>query len=274
LFLIGVALLYLLAWAPAVHEAYSRQRLSGIVGWLQRRPAFSAWLQQVRSRLGFLVVACLSTAVYLIHPLKWILGRARPKEVFRGEAQYTEWYEVGHHFLVEGYYRGSFPSGHTATTFTYMAVAYVLIGTATQVRDRRLGWALGVFGFALSTMMLLARCMSAAHWVTDSVFSMFAGWATIHVLYHWFMPWLPEEAPFYRHAQRRPLLYELQIGFLLFLCALGLWAVGVGLRALLQYQALDWGSALVPGLLLLWLGIRWLLKLYRLANASPKNQSA
>ena len=117
-FLFFVALAYFAAW--------------------KKGPAsrFYAW----RPHLGFILVTAMTTSVMMVHSLKWVVGRARPSYVVKGLLPYTGWFEFGPHFITEGTYRGSLPSGHTAQVFILMTVAYILLLTPSRFKYQRSHW--------------------------------------------------------------------------------------------------------------------------------------
>lgn len=227
LLLIAVALSYLLSWMPEYHQARPNQLNRYFSHWLERRTKFAERLRSMRPHLGFMVVASLCCAVYLIHATKWIMGRPRPGYVFSGQLPYSEWYEVGWHFISQGHYRGSFPSGHTATVFMYMALAYALWDLLKPRRQQAWAVGLGLFALCLAGLMMASRSMSGAHWVADSVFIIFFNWLFIHLLYHLGGLIGPRAM-----AQPRPFYFELKISFYLFLVAFGCFWLFMGLRAL------------------------------------------
>ncbi len=151
---------------------------------LSRRPSAPERIAAWRPALGFMLVGGILTAFVYVHMLKWLVARARPYLVFGGQQAFSAWYEIGPHFVTEGIYRGSFPSGHTAQVFAMMVLAYALAGSPSASRGQKTaGWMVGagVAGYTLA--MGLARCMSGAHWVTDVVGAMAISWVTLHVLY-------------------------------------------------------------------------------------------
>ena len=78
-----------------------------------------------RPYLGFIVFSTFVGSLGMVHSLKWLIGRARPYEVWNQNWKYSEWYEFGPHFITEGIYKGSFPSGHTAVVISAITLSYV-----------------------------------------------------------------------------------------------------------------------------------------------------
>lgn len=225
LFLIAVGILYALSWFK-VSLAFPRR-----------------W----RPRLGFMIICALVTGIYATHTIKWISGRARPKAVFRGELPYTEWHEFGPQFIADGAFRGSFPSGHTASAFLFMTLAYILVNAGETRLTRLSGWLLGGATILFALSMGVARSMGRAHWVSDAVAVIFLNWALIHVIYFWGTR-VPEQDQHYRNhgaPPPYPLLNEIWIGLHLFLACLGVMATIIGVRAV-WLQNHPWLIILTP----------------------------
>ncbi|MDJ0780538.1 MAG: phosphatase PAP2 family protein [Desulfosarcinaceae bacterium] len=219
------------------------------------RPALDRW----RPHLGFALTSALITAIQVVHSLKWVMGRARPKEVLERGLAFSHWFEFGPHYVTDGIYRGSFPSGHTAQVFLLMALAYVLAADPLRSHSvRRLGWIWGAFALLYTLIMGVGRCMSFSHWLSDVIGALFLSWVGMHFIYFHLLR-VPEQVRFYRrwgqHPQT-PLVWEMQ------LCAwcLGLFigAMGtlLGMRALLRDEGRLALGFLLLGLTLTWVGLR------------------
>ena len=236
LFLILALLAYLSAW-----EVVPLKR-------------FKTW----RPWLGFIIGTAPIVGLCIIHSLKWVMGRARPREVLRQGLDYSQWYEIGPHYITEGIYRGSFPSGHTASTLLLLTVAYLLAADRNNRRVSRLvGWCWGAAVLAYCLVMAVSRSMTMSHWIADSLFTILAGWLVIHCLYFWVFR-VTEQTAFFRNTHelpRLPRLWELRLGGYLFLVTFGLTLTGLGVRAYME-QSIPWLAALiVPGLILaIWFG--------------------
>ena len=150
---------------------------------LMARSGWADWLRRNRLRLEFLVVSTFCCSTLMVKLLKWTMARPRPKKYFWGTRPFSEWWEVGPYFLDEGTYRASFPSGHTASAITLMGLVYVLYFSCQDRRRRRLGVWLFLFTLVFVLAMATARIMTRAHWPTDVTFSIFGGWALIHLLF-------------------------------------------------------------------------------------------
>jgi len=134
---------------------------------------FLAW----RPQLGYIIASSLISGVFLVHSLKWIMGRARPYLVLSKEMPFSAWYELGPHFITEGTYHGSFPSGHTAQIFLLMTLAYILAADPDLRRRRRvIGWVWGGITVLISLAVGMARCMTLSHWISDVIGIIFLSW--------------------------------------------------------------------------------------------------
>jgi len=203
----------------------------------------------LRSWLGFILVATLASGLGVVHTLKWIVGRARPYEVLGdGRLPFTPWYVTGPHFVTEGIYRGSFPSGHTAAAFAFIALAYVLAGDPLLTRGWRLaGWGVGAGALLFSAAMGIGSAMAGSHWLSDAVAVTGLVWILVHVLYFWGLR-VPDQRRYWRaHGAlpRPPGRWELRLCVLGFPVLLGTVAAGLGLRALVL-QPVPYLGALVP----------------------------
>jgi membrane-associated phospholipid phosphatase len=208
---------------------------------------------------GFILLSALVVAFLFVHWGKLTLGRARPDQVFKHGVMYTQWFTFGAHFIADGVYRGSFPSGHTAQAFIGMAPAYVLAGYPQASRLRiRLGWMLGAAALAFSLLMGTARCMSLSHWLTDVVGSIVFGWLLMHLIYYRILCIPDRHRYLMRHAKTPglPSCWELSLGVYLLLFTIGAGMIGNGAQALLLKRAL-WMLFLVPpGVLLMFLTLK------------------
>lgn len=204
---------------------------------LAQRPRPSRRLAACRPALGFLITGALAAGLGVVHSLKWIMGRPRPWSVFgRGELPYTEWYEFGAHYITDGIYRGSFPSGHAAAAFMFMALAYALAGDRRAPLGQRLaGGAVGLFALLLAGAMVVANAMSRSHWLSDGVAVIGLVWLTLHALYYWVLriPAQQRQAPAWGAPRGPP-----------------------DGRAYWELRWCGWGALLLAGLVLLALALR------------------
>ncbi len=251
--LIGIALTYLLSQIAELQDEKWKQRLRLPIGFVLARPWLHEWLRQNRHILGYLVICGLCCPLYLVHTLKWIIGRTRPGHVWDDYLPYSEWYEFGDFFMLRQYFHGSFPSGHSATAFMFTALAYPLL--LIDYRNRFKGVALGFLGFSLAVLMAVSRCMSKDHWLSDSVFVIFASWALMHSIYFWGyrVNFLHRYRTQHKSPFPLPLFWELKLGFFLFLGCLGFMLAVNGFRAPFLGYSWGWMFMGVSGLVMAWL---------------------
>jgi membrane-associated phospholipid phosphatase len=147
---------------------------------------WGARLVKWRPQLGFALVSALLTALVLVHTMKLTVGRARPREVFKYGLHYTPWFRFGSHHLSQGFFSGSFPSGHTVSVAILISIAY-LVGGSPQASPRRRQWAWlwGGVVFCYAVFVGLGRCMSGAHWPSDCLAAAGLAWLGVHVLYYY-----------------------------------------------------------------------------------------
>jgi hypothetical protein len=230
-----------------------------VIAWLRPK---QARLARLRPYLGFIISVGLINAVLMVHGPKLALGRARPGLVFKHGAAYSPFYAFGSHYITEGLFRGSFPSGHTAAVFTLMTIAYVLVFHSRRSAGARLaGLCWGGLVLAGSVLMAVARSMSMSHWIGDGLLMILMSWLLLHALYFWVLrvPAQTARGP----AVQMPPFWELRLCWWLGWITMGLLAAVIGARAFEQ-QSVPWLSLLIPGgLLLLVIAIRRLVRLYR-----------
>jgi hypothetical protein len=258
IYVIVVAFAYLLSWVPELQSEKDRKRFAFFIRFLNNRGRLKERLISWRHFLGMHVIVGLCNTVFMVHALKWVMGRARPYKIFKGKEVFTDWFEVGPLFISQGYYHGSFPSGHTATVFVFMALAYALI-----VHGRRRSWKIGGVGIAIfawgsGLAMTIARSMTEAHWLTDSVFILFANWALLHAIY-FFGVHVPQREEYFRATGKQlpvPFMFELKVGWYLFVATLGFTTFFFGVRALLRGE-MWFLMALIPaGIYFMYFGWR------------------
>ena len=220
-------------------------------------------LQAWRPYLGFIVSSGLVCSVYMVHSLKWVMGRARPRLVIKKGMAFTEWFEFGPHYVTEGIYRGSFPSGHTAAVLSLLTLAYALVACHSRnMTQRAAGVMWGSASIAYCFFMAIGRSMSLGHWLSDCLFSIFMGWTLMHVLYYWILK-VPLQVQYYldRHTHAAtPTFWELKTCIYILLVVLGGMAVAIGMRAF-EEQSFPWLAVLIlPGGWLVWYFGRRLLR--------------
>lgn len=187
-----------------------------------------------RPALGFIIFGALVNALCFVHGTKWAMGRARPSVVFKKHLAFSDWYEFGPHFISEGAYRGSFPSGHTNSAFLLMLLAYALAGNPKHSLQTRLtGWFLGLGSLGFAASMAIARSMAFSHWISDGIIGMLLAWALIHINYFWILR-VPEQNLYYSalpDPRKVPLLWELRLGIWVIGFTVGLVCLVFGMRA-------------------------------------------
>jgi len=258
LFLILVVCLYYIAWKKGV--------ASRLYVW--------------RPHLGFILFTAITTSVMMVHSLKWVMGRARPSLVMKGVHPFSDWFEFGPHFITEGTYRGSLPSGHTAQVFTLMALAYVLLLAVPKFKSQNLlGWLWGSVTLLYTLLMALSRCMKLSHWPSDVLFSLGLSWILMHLIYYTLLR-IPDQENYYRTHGRfppLPVVWELRLCLALFLMVLSAMALVLGIRSIFRDAA--WTlQVLLPiigicGLCFFGLLFRNDLKAVRLAFSQPPQVS-
>jgi membrane-associated phospholipid phosphatase len=223
---------------------------------------FPAFLASFRPLFGFVLMSAFSCALLFVHTTKQVVGRARPDSVFQGKMPFTEWYQAGPHFFTQGSYSGSFPSGHTATASIFIIFAYVLLASLEGKRRWAGGMALA-FSILFTAAMGIARMMSASHWLTDTIFTLFSEWTLIHIIFYQVLG-IPEQREYFRLYKRlqphRP-LFELRLCLFLLLTCLGVWAFFTGLRSY-RFEGWSWLLALTPA------GLIWTLFFLRRARSA------
>jgi len=243
-FIFLVLTAYYLAWK---HGATSR---------------FYAW----RPQLGFILVSGLTGSMMMVHSLKWIMGRARPALVVKDKMPFTDWFMFGPHFITEGTYRGSFPSGHTAQAFVLVSLAYVLAAAWHRQRSIRLsGWAYGGLALAYAVTMGISRCMHLSHWLSDVVGALGLSWILMHAFYFWLLK-IPQQTDYYvRHGNlpEVPKVWELRLCIHLLGLTVGATAFLLGLRAVMLNTHWSLYLLMPAGAVVFWNFYRWFAALYR-----------
>jgi membrane-associated phospholipid phosphatase len=190
----------------------------------------------------------------IVHALKWAVGRARPFEVLYTGAPFSAWYDIGPHFVTEGIYHGSFPSGHTAQAALLLTVAYVLAsGAADRPALRPAAWLWTLICLSFITAMGAARVMALSHWLTDVIAGLFFTWIGVHVSYHWILK-IPAQTFYFRETgswPRAPEAWELRLSVWLLGALAGFSAAMLGTRALFRPGEADLGLLLPLGAALL-----------------------
>ncbi|NNG01280.1 MAG: phosphatase PAP2 family protein [Desulfobacteraceae bacterium] len=234
---------------------------------------YLAWKKGERSRwyiwrphLGFILTSGLACSMMLVHSLKWVMGRARPSEVLSGKLMFTDWFEFGPHYIAEGIYRGSFPSGHTAQAFVLVAVVYALVATPKTGRGLKMwGVAWGIFSVAYAVVMGLSRCMALEHWFSDVAGSIILSALLMQFIYQYLLN-LPAQISFYKANGRypeTPPAWELHLCIYIVGTLIGAMACVMGIRAVWLREATIFYSLIPVGLACTWLFSFLLRRLHR-----------
>ena len=206
-----------------------------IPAWFGRGGPETKWARRLaswRPVCGFILASAFSCSLMFTHTVKQIMGRARPDAVFAGKAPFTAWFCNGPLFFTHGSFTGSFPSGHTATAAISIIFAYALLA-CLPVRKRWWGWCCLVLALLLTILMGLARMMSASHWLTDVIFTLFSQWALVHIIFHWILQ-VPRHRDHFLRAGAllpQPRFFELRLCVLVIPICVGIWAFCTGLRS-------------------------------------------
>jgi membrane-associated phospholipid phosphatase len=240
--------------APGCGDAVVLYILCAIAGYYAAWKRSSGRTHRLRPQLGFIVTSAAVWGLGLVHALKWAVGRARPMEVLYSGEPFTAWYRIGPHFVTEGVYRGSFPSGHTAQAALLLTLVYVIAAAARQRPPlRQASWGAGAFCLFYVAGMGAARVMALSHWLTDVVAGLFMTWLGIHITYHWLLQ-VPAQTAFYRKTgrwPRAPEAWELRLSAWLLGVLAGAAAAALGARALLRSDHQGLGFLLPIGAVLL-----------------------
>jgi membrane-associated phospholipid phosphatase len=227
-------------------------------------------LYRWRPQMGFILTCALTNSFMLVHSLKWVMGRARPKLVIHGDLPFTAWFEFGPHFITEGIYRGSFPSGHTAQAFVLMSLAYILVAEPSHsMRVRISGWCWGFLALVYALTMGIGRCMAYSHWVSDVLGGIVFSWVLTHIIYHRLL-FIPQQSGYYRDHGSHPELpqvWELVLCLYLFGAVLGGMAVMIGVRSIFLEVPVALILLIPAGLLLGWFAGRRMIQLRKRAIA-------
>ncbi len=230
---------------------------------------FSATKEQLarwRAELGFGIFAGLISALCFVHTVKWVVGRARPKEVLKSHLAYSDWFTTGPHFISEGIYRGSFPSGHTLAALLPLLLAYMLAGNReNSLKIRIAGVIVGILALLNAGGMALARPMSLNHWISDGLLGMLIGWLLIHICYFWVLK-VPQQRRLLRSGKQGeipPKYWELKLGLLSVAVSACIIFALFGLRALFLDVSLAWALLLPVGIIAGIFVVRHWWRLYR-----------
>jgi membrane-associated phospholipid phosphatase len=203
-------------------------------------------LMEWRPFLGFFTTATLAGGLGFVHCLKWIIGRARPKLVWSEKMPYTEWYEFGPHYIAEGIYRGSFPSGHTAAVLIPLLLSLIWL-TDYKYRKPVLAVVWGALFLLNGVAMGVARAMTGHHWISDCLGVFGPLFLIVWWLYYDLLK-VPQQRAYYRrngHNPDLPKYWEMKFSGYGFFVVLGLILWFWGLRSV-QMQETPYLLVLAP----------------------------
>lgn len=132
---------------------------------------------QLRIRLNFLLISVISYTA-LVHLIKGVLGRRRPFQ-FVSDPQLidVQSFLSPVNWTLDGWGKGSFPSGHTAT----MVCLFSLLAFAKNSLHRFVVFSVILI---LIVLMAMARIASQSHWLSDTIGSVVLGSFLIALLYY------------------------------------------------------------------------------------------
>lgn len=223
------------------------------------------WLYTLRPQLGFIFASALVSGLGLVHSFKWVIGRARPNLVVKGQFPFTHWFEFGPQFVSDGIFYGSFPSGHTAAVFMFIVLSYILIGDPdSSQKIKAFGWLWGVMSFCYALIMGIGRCMTLAHWLSDCIGIIFLVWILNHLLYYYILK-IPQQIKHIRSNgvyPNLPIYWEFRILWRLFFITLSVMAIIIGIRSVYLQKIPALVLLNVPALFIIYFLGKNTLKLY------------
>ena len=124
---------------------------------------FKHYRRRVYANQAFFLFASIAVSGIVAAILKWIMGRFRPKVFFESDL-------YGFNFFTTIHEETSFPSGHSATAFSFALVLALFFP-----RYRLL-----LFCFAL--LVSASRVIITSHYLSDAVGGAFVGLMTVFLL--------------------------------------------------------------------------------------------
>ncbi len=146
-------------------------------------PALRKRNPQLLVQLGFINLAGLWISI-VVHMLKGASQRPRPYQTLEQGLPFHNFYDLSS-WTFQGWGHGSFPSGHTASMMSLLVFAYLFRGEKT-----RRGAAFTVLAMAIS--MAFARTLVGAHWLSDTIGSIFLVMLCCDLLYRYILR-VPEQ---------------------------------------------------------------------------------
>lgn len=230
--MIFAGIVYLVGYIGVLYSSERFSKPDFLKLFIKKNSAIFAKLSRWYPQAGFVLFSGLFSSVYLVQALKWMIGRARPNAVIGRDISFTNWFDFGPYFIGDGYFRGSFPSGHTAAAAVLMALGYVFLEFKGK-KSLALAFVACSIAAIFSFLMLIARSMTNVHWVSDSIFSFFAAWLIIHISY-FFLFDIPKQRQYFLahgHYPEKIIFFELLLALSLLLAFAGISFTGIGVRA-------------------------------------------
>lgn len=222
-------------------------------------------LGRYRPQLGFVLTSALITSLGLVHSLKIVVGRARPDMVLKHNYPYTKWYEFGAQFVADGFFYGSFPSGHTAGVFMLMSFSYILIFDPTKsFKFKIAGWIWGGLTLIYTSLMIVGRSMTLDHWLSDSIGITLMCWMSIHLLFFYVFK-IPQQLEYINRHHAYPALsryWEFKILWRLLILTLCVMSNIIGFRAVWIQRFPYLVLAVIPAIVVFYLLSKNLRKVY------------
>lgn len=135
------------------------------------------FLSRWKKMAATIALASLLGPGLLVHGVKEVWGRPRPKvvEQFGGIYDFRPVYRPD--FTVEGRGKKSFPSGHASMGFFFLCAALA----AKREGRRGLFYSLLLFALTLGSLLGFARLSQGGHFFSDSLFAALFMWAVASV---------------------------------------------------------------------------------------------
>lgn len=168
--------------------------------------------------IAFIFTNILWLTISIVQGLKYLVGRARPYEVFGGNLEYSPWYQLGDHYSHQQIiFQGSFPSGHVMSIACLFGFSYLF----THHKGRAHQFLSHLFVLSICCITVLGRSMHGAHWVTDGVASTLFAWIFTHIHFKWHQSYI-ENRRNVKNYLIKSIIYILLVGSCGFLASLGL----------------------------------------------------
>lgn len=140
-------------------------------------------LKYLRPVFSLILISGLACLLFT-HSIKNGMSRPRPKDVYNQKVEFSSWYEFGPDIIPHSTYRASMPSGHTAMVAVLISLAYAMFLSSKKKIYKITGIVLLIFTLVLTLVMGISRAMSA-HWISDTLISLFGCWLIIHIIYNY-----------------------------------------------------------------------------------------